>query len=97
MNDAMLKQSLKNQKVIMHGLSMILEHIAFGNRSASTLIDVRNKIMAQYSVTGELLHRGDGMNKSCMICKHYCIRFKWCSKWNCYKNDVCRFYAPYSG
>ena len=59
MNDAMLKQSLENQKVIMHGLSLILEHMAFGNRSASVLIDMKNKIMAQYSETGELLYKGE--------------------------------------
>ena len=57
MNDAMLKQSLENQKVIMHGLSLILEHMAFGNRKASVLINMRNKIMEQYSETGKFLYK----------------------------------------
>lgn len=53
----MLKQSLENQKVIMHGLSLILEHMAFGNRKASVLINMRNKIMEQYSETGKFLYK----------------------------------------
>jgi hypothetical protein len=57
MNDAMLKQSLENQKVIMHGLSLILEYMAFGNRKASVLINMRNKIMEQYSETGKFLYK----------------------------------------
>ena len=43
----------------MRGLSLILEHMAFGNRSASVLIDMVSKIMTQYSETEELLYKGE--------------------------------------
>lgn len=64
MNDALLKQSLKNQKVIMHGLSYILMYIAFnGNCKINWIkdgcINRKDELMAQYSETGELLYKGE--------------------------------------
>lgn len=62
MNDDLLKQSLKNQKVIMHGLSYILMYIAFNGDCKirwikDGCINKKDKLMAQYHNTDVLLHR----------------------------------------